>query len=159
VPAADRRGDAAGRAQPGAFRPLWRWFVATGPDDGAVAAETNRVRARVALYASTRTYLSILALHGLEELNRALHALTVAGHWQEMPALVSDDVVRIFAACGTYGEIAQLIENRWGGAADSIDLSFPPETPVGLQREILTDVHLIPQAFIGFSTDPAPPLR
>jgi probable F420-dependent oxidoreductase len=127
-------------------------FVATGPDNDAVAAAIDRVRGRVALYASTRTYLPILALHGLEELNAKLHALTVAGRWQEMPGLVSDDVVRIFAACGTYEEIAGLIEGRWGGAADSIDLSFPSDAPIGLQREILTDIRRIPQAFAGFRT-------
>jgi probable F420-dependent oxidoreductase len=125
-------------------------FVATGPDSDAVAAAIDRVRERVALYASTRTYLPILALHGLEELNARLHRLTVAGRWQEMPGLVSDEVVRIFAACGTYDEIAGLIERRWGGAADSIDLTFPSDAPVGLQREILTEIHRLTQAFVGF---------
>jgi probable F420-dependent oxidoreductase len=128
-------------------------FVATGPDAAAVAAAMDRVRHRVALYASTRTYLPILALHGLEELNRELHAMTVAGRWQEMPARISDDVVRIFAACGTHAEIAGMIAARWGGAADSIELNFPADTATGLQREILTDVHRIPQAFTGFATD------
>jgi probable F420-dependent oxidoreductase len=128
-------------------------FVATGQDSDAVAAAMDRVRERVALYASTRTYLPILALHDLDELNLKLHALTVAGRWQEMPGLVSDDMVRIFAACGTYDEIAGLVERRWGGAADSIDLSFPSGTPIGLQREILTDIHRIPQGFASFCTE------
>jgi len=128
-------------------------FVATGPDEAAVAAAMDWVRSRVALYASTRTYLPILALHGLEELNQRLHALTVAGKWQDMPALVSDDVVRIFAACGTYTDIAGIVATRWGGAADSIELNFPAETPAGLQREVIADIHRIPQAFTSFRTD------
>ena len=41
-----------------------------------------------------------------------------------MAAEVPDDVVRIFAACGTYREIARAIEQRYGGVADSIDLDF-----------------------------------
>jgi probable F420-dependent oxidoreductase len=128
-------------------------FVATGPDGGAVAAAMDWVRGRVALYASTRTYLPILALHGLEELNLKLHAMTVAGRWQDMPALVSDDVVRIFAACGTYAEIAGMVAARWGGAADSIELNFPAGTPIGLQREVITDIQRIPHEFTGFKTD------
>jgi hypothetical protein len=96
---------------------------------------------------------TVLALHGLEELNLKLHAMTVAGRWQDMPALVSDDVVRIFAACGTYREIAEVTAARWGGAADSIELNFRPDTPVGLQRDIIADIHRIPQAFAGFKTD------
>jgi probable F420-dependent oxidoreductase len=127
-------------------------FLATGPDAAAVAAAMNRVRARIAFYASTRTYLPILALHGLEELNSQLHTLSLAGRWQEMPALVSDDVVRIFAACGAYEALADIVGERWGGAADSIDLSFPSETPTGLRREILADLHRIPQSFTGFAT-------
>jgi probable F420-dependent oxidoreductase len=127
-------------------------FVATGPNEAAVATAIERVRGRVALYASTRSYRPILALHGLEELNLKLHALTVAGRWDEMPTLVSDDVVRIFAACGPYDTIARLVEQRWGGVADSIDLAFPSDAPAGLQREILADIHRIPHAFVGFRT-------
>jgi hypothetical protein len=111
------------------------------------------VRGRVALYASTRTYLPILALHGLEELNQQLHAMTVAGRWKEMPALVSDDVVRIFAACGTYAEIAGMVAARWGGAADAIELNFPADAPIGLRKEVLADIHRIPHVFEGFRTD------
>jgi probable F420-dependent oxidoreductase len=125
-------------------------FLATGADEAAVAAAMGRVRRRVAFYASTRTYLPILALHGLEDLNARLHALSVAGRWDEMPGLVSDEVVRIFAACGTYREIARLVEERWGGAADAIDLAFPDAAPSGLRREILADIRRIPHAFTGF---------
>src|ERR1700726_238109 len=43
-------------------------FVCTGPDEAAVAAEMENARRRIGFYASTRTYLPILALHGLEDL-------------------------------------------------------------------------------------------
>jgi hypothetical protein len=69
-----------------------------------------------------------------------------------MPAQVSDDVVRIFAACGTYDEIARAIEARYGGLADAVDLNFPAGTPAGLQRELLTDIRRIPHLFQGFDT-------
>ncbi len=126
-------------------------FVATGPDGAAVAAAIDRVRARIAFYASTRTYLPILALHGLEELGARLHRLSVQGRWSEMAAEVSDDVVHIFAACGAYRDLAAAIEARFGGLADSIEISFPGETPAALQRELLADIHRIPQSFEGFA--------
>lgn len=125
-------------------------FVATGRDEAEVRKAMDWVRGRVALYASTRTYLPVLALHGLEELNGRLHALTVEGRWQEMPALISDDIVRIFAACGTYAEIADKVAARFGGAADSIEINFPPDAPVGLKREVLSDIRRIPHVFTGF---------
>ncbi|HYZ42102.1 MAG TPA: LLM class flavin-dependent oxidoreductase, partial [Stellaceae bacterium] len=127
-------------------------FVVTGPDATAVAEGMEWVRKRVAFYASTRTYAPILALHGLEELGLALHALSVKGRWDDMPGEVSDDVVRIFAACGTYGEIARAVEARYGRLADAIELNFPAGTPAGLQRELLSDIRRIPHVFQGFDT-------
>jgi probable F420-dependent oxidoreductase len=127
-------------------------FVVTGPDEKTLAEGIERVRQRVAFYGSTRSYLPILSLHGLDELGMRLHALSVEGRWNEMAAEVSDDVVRIFAACGTYGEIARAIEARFGGLADSIEINFPAGAPAELQRELLADIRRIPHAFAGFDT-------
>jgi probable F420-dependent oxidoreductase len=127
-------------------------FVVTGPDAQTVAGGMEWVRHRVSLYASTRTYAPILRLHGLEELGLRLHTMSVEGRWSEMPAEVSDDVVRIFAACGTYDEIASAIAARYGGLADAIEVNFPPGTPAGLQRELLADIRRIPHTFEGFDT-------
>jgi probable F420-dependent oxidoreductase len=126
-------------------------FVVTGPDEQTVAEGMERVRKRVAFYGSTRSYLPILSLHGLDELGLKLHAMSVEGRWGEMATEVSDDVVRIFAACGTYDEIAQAIEARYGGLADSIEVNFPVGTPAGLRRELLADIRRIPHAFQGFA--------
>lgn len=128
-------------------------FVVTGPDESTVAAGMETARRRIGFYGSTRTYMPILALHGLEDLGLKLHRMSVAGQWNDMAALVTDDVVRIFAACGTYRDIAAAIERRYGGVADSIDLEFPPATPLGLQREVLADIQRIPHQFARFSTD------
>jgi probable F420-dependent oxidoreductase len=128
-------------------------FVATGADDAAVEKAMEEVRRRVGFYGSTRSYYPILALHGLEDLGLKLHRMSVEGKWTEMAAQVPDDVVRIFAACGTYDSIATEIAARFGGAADAIDLHFVPGTPAGLQREIVTDIHRIPMEFTGFNTN------
>ncbi|MBV9816283.1 MAG: TIGR03617 family F420-dependent LLM class oxidoreductase [Alphaproteobacteria bacterium] len=127
-------------------------FVVTGPDLKAIADGMEWARKRVALYASTRTYAPILALHNLEELGAKLHAMSVAGRWNVMPAEVSDDTVRIFAACGTYNELAAVIEARYGGLADAIELNFPVGTPAGLQRELIADIRHTPHRFEGFDT-------
>src|SRR5271157_4231613 len=74
-------------------------FVITGPDEAALARASTRVRERIAFYGSTRTYLPILALHGLEELGLRLHSMSVRGKWQDMAAEISDEVLHIFAAC------------------------------------------------------------
>ena len=127
-------------------------FVVTGPDAAALAKAMDRLRERIAFYCSTRTYFPVLALHGLEELGQKLHRMSVAGRWHDMAAEVSDDIVRIFAACATYDGLAQAIAQRFGDAADSIDLEFPADAPSGLQRELLADIRRIPHRFTGFDT-------
>jgi Luciferase-like monooxygenase len=126
-------------------------FVVTGPDQQTVADGVEWVRRRVAFYGSTPSYLPILSLHGLDELGLKLHAMSIEGRWAEMAAEVPEDVVRIFAACGTYDEIAKAIEIRYGGLADSIEINFPAGTPAGLQRELVADIRRIPHAFEGFA--------
>ncbi len=127
-------------------------FVATGADEQAVAAAIDQARRRIAFYGSTRTYRSILSLHGLDDLGLKLHRLSLEARWGEMPALVSDDVVRLFAACGTYRDIVPAIADRFGGLADSIEINFPTRTPAGLQRELLSEIRRIPDAFEGFAS-------
>jgi probable F420-dependent oxidoreductase len=127
-------------------------FVVTGPDAKTVTDEIEWVRRRVAFYGSTRSYLPILSLHGLDELGMKLHAMSLTGRWNEMASEITNDVVNIFAACGTYDEITRLIDQRFGGLADSIEINFPEGTPPGLQRELLADIRRIPHAFEGFDT-------
>lgn len=127
-------------------------FVCTGPDDAAVAAEMEKARRRIGFYGSTRTYLPILALYGLEDLGLKLHRMSVEGQWDRMAAEVSDDTVRIFAACGRYDGLHDAMEARFGGVADSVDVHFPPSTPPGLARELVADIRRIPHTFAGFNT-------
>ena len=128
-------------------------FVCTGPDEATVAAAIETARRRIGFYGSTRTYLPILQLHGLGDLGLQLHRMSVEGKWGEMGALITDDVVRIFAACGTFAELPAAIEQRFGGAADSVDIHFPAGTPMGLARDIVTDIKRIPHTFAGFDTN------
>lgn len=128
-------------------------FVCTGPDEATVATEMNAARRRIGFYASTRSYMPILETHGLRDLGLKLHRMSVEGKWDQMAADVSDDTVRIFAACGTYDEIATAVEARFGGIADSIDIHFPTGATAGLVREIVTDIARIPTGFTGFNTN------
>jgi hypothetical protein len=128
-------------------------FVCTGPDEKTVAAEMEKARRRIGFYGSTRTYLPILALHGLEDLGGKLHRMSVEGQWGRMGDEISDDTVRIFAACGTYDKLAKEIDARFGGVADSIDLHLPDGAPLGLMKELVSDIRRIPHTFAGFNTN------
>jgi probable F420-dependent oxidoreductase len=127
-------------------------FIATGADAEAVQKQIDEVRYRIAFYGSTRSYHGVFAAHGWEDLGARLHRLSKEGRWDEMAREISDDVVRCFAAVGTYAEIGKAVEARFGGVTDSVALGFPGSTAAGLVREIVQDVRRIPCAFRGYPT-------
>ena len=100
-------------------------MIATGPTQDAVAKAIEQVRWSVAFYGSTRTYTTVWAQHGWEATGLALHELSVTNGWDRMPALITDEMVRTFAAVGTYEEIGDRILERFGGFATRVALPLP----------------------------------
>jgi probable F420-dependent oxidoreductase len=127
-------------------------FVATGPDDAAVAKQLEWVRYRIAFYGSTRTYAGVLTLHGWDDLAASLHRLSVQGRWGEMAAQVPDDVVHTFAAVAPYERLAGAVRERFGGLVDTIALGFEEGTPDGLARELIQDLRRIETPYRGGSS-------
>ena len=83
-----------------------------------------------------------------------LHRMSVEGRWDAMAAEVSDDAVRIFAACGTYRPTCRARSSTASAAwrIRSICISRRTRRPE-LQRELLTDIRRIPHTFAGFDTN------
>ena len=73
-----------------------------------------------------------------DQLRQAL--TTAKTSWADLPTLVSDDLVRSIAICGTPAEVAQQLRVRFEGRADRIALSFPHspavETVAALAAEL-----------------------
>lgn len=126
-------------------------FIATGKDEAAVAEKFEWVRYRVGFYGSTRTYLPVFAAHGLEDLGLKLHKLSVDGKWSELAAEVPDDVVRLFAAVGTYDELPRAIEQRFGGVVDVMRLDMPADLEADRHAELVSKIQAIPSNFAGFA--------
>ena len=102
-------------------------FLALGKDEEAVAKARLAAKQRIAFYASTRTYHGVLEFHGWRDLGMRLHALSVEGKWQELPALISDDMLEEFAIVGTYDELVPKLKERAAGVYDTVLLDLPPE--------------------------------
>jgi probable F420-dependent oxidoreductase len=100
-------------------------MIATGPTREAVATAIDGVRWSIAFYGSTRTYTTVWAQHGWEETGLKLHELSVTDGWARMPALITDEMVRTFAAVGTYEEIGDKILERFGAFATRVALPLP----------------------------------
>ena len=122
-------------------------FLATGPDDAAVAERFEWVRQRVAFYGSTPAYYPVLAVHGLEDLGLKLNALVRQGKWSEMAKEVPDDVARLFAAVGRHDQIAEAIAARFGGLADGLTLRA--DGVGGMPPDLVQDIRRIPHHYAG----------
>jgi probable F420-dependent oxidoreductase len=122
-------------------------FIATGPDEAAVAKMFEWVRYRVAFYGSTPAYWPVLEAHGLHDLGRKLNVMSKAGQWDRMAAEIPDDVVRLFAAVGTHREIAKAIERRFGGVSDTIAPSGGYGIRQDLPPDVIHEVRGIPSPF------------
>ncbi|MGH1490720.1 MAG: TIGR03617 family F420-dependent LLM class oxidoreductase [Acidimicrobiales bacterium] len=114
-------------------------FICTGADDAAVAEAMDWVRYRIGFYGSTRAYWPVLEQHDLLELGEQLNHLSKNDGWDQMSDLISDDVVRLFAAVGRHDELVGAITERFGGLSESISLGaggVPTEVPPDLIQEI-----------------------
>lgn len=101
-------------------------FLAVGATPSDVEAARAAARQRIAFYASTRTYHSVLEFHGWSDVGTKLHRMSVEGKWQEMPALISDAMLREFAIVGTFDDLVPQLRERCAGAFTTVLLDMPP---------------------------------
>lgn len=127
-------------------------FIATGPNAAAVSAATETIRGRVAWYASTPAYRTVLEQHGLVELGVRLSDMARRGEFKEMSALIPDEVLELFAAIGPYEVIAERIAARFGGLVDTVVIPFPADANPSTVRAVVEEVQAIPARFQGFRT-------
>ena len=127
-------------------------FIATGATEEEVAKAVEWVRYRVAFYGSTPGYWPVLDLHGLGDLGRKLNRMTKEGAWNRIAAEIDDDTVRLFAAVGRHDELAAAVDERFGGAADTIYSSLSMDMRPVLPPDLIEDIRRLPAAFTGYAT-------
>jgi probable F420-dependent oxidoreductase len=102
-------------------------FMVTGRTSAAVARAREEARAQIAFYASTRTYEPVLAAHGWADLGPRLHRKSVAGDWAGMAALITDEMLEVFAIEAPWDGLAPALVERYGGLLDRIAPYLPLE--------------------------------
>ena len=100
-------------------------LIATAPDEAALQAKIRDARARIAFYASTPAYRAAFAHHDLEDLADNAKLLSRAQRWEELPALIPDDVLHQFVTVGTYDNVADKLLERYGSVATNTEFSIP----------------------------------
>jgi probable F420-dependent oxidoreductase len=100
-------------------------FVISGTSDEAIARQTDVVRAQIAFYASTPSYRVVMDMHGWGDLHERLNALSRLGKWDEMGALISDDMLAHFVVTAPPDSLAQAVQERYRGLLDRVGYYFP----------------------------------
>jgi probable F420-dependent oxidoreductase len=118
-------------------------FLAIGKNGQEITAAKNALRQRISFYASTRTYHSVLDFHGWVDVGLELHELSLKGKWQEMPRLITDEMLEEWALIGTPDRLAALIHERCGDVFSSImlDLPLPVREDEAAVRALIQALH------------------
>lgn len=128
-------------------------FIATGGTPEEVRQAAEKIRYRVAWYASTPAYRTVLEPHGLVPLGQKLSELARKGEFEGIEKLIPDEVLDLFAAVGNYDQIAERIATRFGGIVDTVTIPFPEGASPGAVRQVVREVQQIPSAFQGYATE------
>jgi len=117
-------------------------FLVTGKDETEVQQAFEEARSTVAFYGSTRTYRVSFELEGWVDQSQQLHRLSVEGKWDQMAAVVSDEMVEAFSVVGTYDQIAARMRTRLAGCTRfALDMRTRTDQERGIAREIIQDLH------------------
>ncbi|HWQ83702.1 MAG TPA: TIGR03617 family F420-dependent LLM class oxidoreductase [Anaerolineales bacterium] len=103
--------------------------------------EREFVRQQIAFYASTPSYLNVMALHGWQEIAGQLSHLAAHKQWQAMPGLISNEMLATFAVESTSQELPDALTERYAGLVDRLSLYLPfvPGERDNFWRSLLKD--------------------
>jgi probable F420-dependent oxidoreductase len=118
-------------------------FVITGESAEDIEEQREKMRAQAAFYASTPTYRTILEVHGWEDVGEKLSDLAKNKKWDEMPKLITDEMLHTFAVEAAPDEVGPALKERYEALIDRIALYLPfiPGEKDDFWREMVETVH------------------
>jgi len=118
LPAIERGLKTSGRSRD-AFSIISPVMVATGADEAAFEQSKSAVRSQLGFYASTPAYRPVLEAHGWGDIQTQALKLTREGRWDEMSALITDDILNTFAIVSeSIDAVPALFKERYHGLVD-----------------------------------------
>jgi len=100
-------------------------FVVTGESDEEIGEQREKIRAQISFYASTPTYRTVLEAHGWEDLGEELAKLARDKKWDEMPKLITGEMLDAFCVEATPDEVGPALKERYEGLIDRVTLYTP----------------------------------
>jgi probable F420-dependent oxidoreductase len=122
-----------------AMKPL----VASAPDTNALEPKVRDARARIAFYVSTPSYFAAFEHRGLGDLANEAKALSRTQRWEELPRLITDEVLHEFVVVGTYDEIGRKLVERFGPVVTHCEFSIAVRNESDRERlaELVRTIH------------------
>ena len=116
-------------------------IVVTGRDEAEMVRSREAVREQLAFYGTTPAYLPVFELEGFGDLHPELKALARAGRWQDMAALVPDELIEAIAVVGEPHEIAPRLRARLDGISRHVSLVNNRAPDPHHLAEVVADLH------------------
>jgi len=95
-------------------------FIAPGDTPEERRAETERVRAQIAFYASTPSYQIVLRTHGWDDVAERLQRLAAQRLWSEMGAQVPEAMIEAVVVRGSWEDVGRQLRTRYAGVLDRV---------------------------------------
>ena len=100
-------------------------FVVTGESDEEIGEQREKMRAQISFYASTPTYRTVLEAHGWEEVGEKLGKLARDKKWNEMPKLITGEMLDAFCIEAAPDETGPALKERYEDLIDRVALYTP----------------------------------
>lgn len=120
-----RMGAAKTGRDPDKFAVAIKPLIATAGTDEELDKRIRDIRARVAFYCSTPGYRAAFEFHGLGDLAKRMSVLSREQRWEEMPDMIDDEVLNLYATIGTFKEIGRKLHDRYGHIVTHAEFSIP----------------------------------
>jgi probable F420-dependent oxidoreductase len=122
LPALQRGLDKSGRRIDD-FEIICATLVVTADEEEEFERVKDAARKQLAFYGSTPAYLPTLEAHGWGEVHLELNQMSKRGRWDDMSALISDEILEAIAVVGPRKEIAGKLKTRLEGIANGVSLT------------------------------------
>ena len=100
-------------------------FVISTDDSAQATTFADEVRRQISFYASTPLYRPVFELEGWGAVADELKALAARGRWNDMPVLISDEMLERFALRGRWAELPARVLKKYQGLLDRVSYYFP----------------------------------
>jgi len=121
-------------------------LVVTADREEDFARAVTAARKQLAFYGSTPAYRSTLDCHGWGDLHAELNRLSKLGLWDEMAALIDDEMLEAIAVVGPRREIAGKLRARLADIADSVSLTHNRAPDPKHWADVVADLRRSPSA-------------